>query len=141
MYFRRQLRVMGIFLPRLSEESEYTANKNDNIGTIQYYRILRMHKSQRSLAILMGKQPQVFWGSVYSSLWNNVSFLINSFFFKIGMFFVVFSKLQTLPNFFGIYHTGSIYNCHVMGPKGKKKSNLPESLWFSGTSIVILLQY
>lgn len=51
---------MGIFLPRLSEESGYTANKNDNIGTIQYYRALRMHKSQRSLEILMGKQTQVF---------------------------------------------------------------------------------
>jgi len=50
---------MGNFLPWLSEESGYTVNKNDNIGTIQYYyRVLQMHKSQRSLKILMGKQTK-----------------------------------------------------------------------------------
>lgn len=91
---------MCIFLPRLSEESGYTANKNGNIGTIQYHRALRMHKSQRSPEILTGKQTQVFWGLVYSSLWNNISFLMNSFFFQNSNGFGCFFKLQTLPNFF-----------------------------------------
>lgn len=130
MYFRRQLRVMGIFLPRLSEESGYTANKNDNIGTIQYYRVLRMHKSQRSLEILMGKQTQVFWGSVYSSLWNNVSFLIDSFFFffKIGMLLVVIFPSCKL---FLIFLASTVQELFIISmwwhPK-EKKPNLLEFL-------------